>query len=98
MLLAVTYKAKENATEESEKRSFNLFTNWTPPQGFVFKAHYVTGSGKGIAIVEADSAIAVLEAMAPWGPHLDFDSEPCVDISESVPVTLKAFAWRDSIT
>ena len=97
MLLAVTYKPKGNATEESEKRSLNLFTNWTPPQGFEFKAHYVTGSGKGIAIVEASSALAVIEAMAPWGPHLDFDCEPCADISESVPVTQKAHAWRDSV-
>ena len=97
MLLAVTYKPKDNVTEESEKRSLNLFVNWTPPQGFEFKAHYVTGSGKGIAIVEASSALAVLEAMAPWGPHLNFDSEPCVAIAESVPVTQKAFAWRDSV-
>lgn len=97
MLLAVTYKPKENVTEESEKRSLNLFTNWTPPQGFEFKAHYVTGSGKGIAIVEAASALVVLEAMAPFGPYLDFDSEPCADISETVPVTLKTYAWRDSV-
>ena len=84
-------------TEESEKRGLNLFTNWTPPQGFEFKAHYVTGSGKGIAIVEATSALAVIEAMAPFGPFLDFDSEPCADVSEAVPVTLKTYAWRDSV-
>ena len=97
MLLAVTYKPKDNVTEESEKRSLNLFTNWTPPEGFEFKAHYVTGSGKGIAIVEASSALAVIEAMAPFGPFLDFDSEPCADIAEAVPVTMKTYAWRDSV-
>ena len=97
MLLAVTYKPKDNVTEESEERSLQLFTNWTPPAGFEFKAHYVTGSGKGIAIVEADSALAVLEAMAPFGPHLDFDSEPCADISDSVPISQKAYAWRASV-
>ena len=97
MLLAVTYKPKETVTEEEEKRNLTLFQSWTPPAGFVFKNHWVTGSGKGIAIVEADSALSVIEAMAPWGPYLDFDSEPCVDISEAVPASLKAFAWRDSV-
>jgi hypothetical protein len=97
MLLAVTYRPKASISEQDEKRSFGLFTSWTPPQGFEFKAHYVTGSGKGIAIVEASSAAVVLEAMAPWGPYLDFDSEPCVDVAESVPITQKVYAWRDSI-
>ena len=57
MLLTVTYSPKANITEEDEKRSFKMFTSWTPPQGFEFKAHYVTGSGKGVAIVEASSAV-----------------------------------------
>ena len=97
MLLAVTYSAKGNATEESEERSLNLFTNWTPPQGFEFKAHYALASGGGIAIIEASSALAAIEALAPWGPHLEFDLEPCADINEAVGATQKAFAWRSSV-
>lgn len=97
MLLAVTYTPKETVTEEEEKRNLNLFQNWTPPEGFKFIHHFVTGSGKGIAIVEADSAIAAIEAMAPWGPYLNFDSEPCADVSEAVTAQARAMAWRDTI-
>ena len=97
MLFVVTYRPRGDITEEEEKRSLKMFTNWTPPQGFEFKSHYVTGSGKNVAIVEVSSAAVLLEAMAPWGPYLDFDSEPCVDVTEAVAITQKAYAWRDSI-
>jgi len=91
------YKTKEGITEAEDTRGLNLFAQWTPPQGFEFKAHYVTGSGKGVAIVEVSSAAVMLEAMAPWDPFLEFDSEPCVLAEEGVPIMQKALAWRDSI-
>ena len=97
MLFAVTYKTKEGISEAEHSRGLNLFTQWTPPAGFVFQSHYVTGSGKNIAIVEVASAAVLLEAMAPWDPFLEFDSEPCVPAEEGVPIMQKAFAWRASI-
>lgn len=97
MLFAVTYRTKEDISEAEQKRSLNLFVQWTPPQGFEFKSHYVTGSGRNIAIVEVSSAAVLLEAMAPWDPFFDFDSEPCVLVEEAVPIIQKAYAWRDSI-
>jgi len=39
MLFAVHYTARD-VTEEKEKRSLKLFTNWKPPAGYEFKAHY----------------------------------------------------------
>ena len=97
MLFVVMYRSKEGITEEEHKRGLNLFTQWTPPEGFEFKSHYVTGSGKNVAIVEVSSAAALVEAMAPWDPFLEFDSEPCVPAEEGVPIVLKTFDWRDSI-
>ena len=96
MLLAIPYHPKVT-TEEAEKRSLAIFTNWTPPEGFEFKAHYALASGGGIAIVEASSSAAVVEALAPWGPYLEFHPEPCADIAEGVAATQRAFAWRDSL-
>ena len=67
MLFAVSYTARDS-TEEKEKRSLNLFTNWKPPAGYEFKAHYSLADGSGgLAIVEASSPAALLEAHAPWG-------------------------------
>ena len=96
MLLAVTYRPKAT-TEEGEKRSLGLFTSWTPPDGFEFKAHYALAGGGGISIVEVSSAAAAIEALAPWGPYLEFHTEPCAEIAEAVPFVQKAYAWRDSV-
>jgi hypothetical protein len=85
-------------TEDKQKRSLKLFTNWKPPAGYEFKAHYALGDGTGgIAIVEAGSAAAVLEAHAPRGPFFEFKTVPVVDISEAVPIFQKTNAWRDSV-
>lgn len=97
MLFVVMYKSKEGITEQEDKRGWNLFTQWTPPAGFEFKAHYVTASGRNVAIVEAATAATLVEAIAPWDPFLEFDTEPCITVEEATPLIEKAFAWRDSI-
>lgn len=97
VLFVVTYKSKEGITEEEDKRGLALFMQWTPPAGFEFKSHYVTASGRNIAIVEVATAAALVEAIAPWDPFLEFDTEPCITNDEAVPLFQKTFAWRDSV-
>ena len=97
MLFAVIYTARD-VTEEKDKRSLNLFTNWTPPSGYEFKAHYALADGTGgIGIVEANTAAALLEAHAPWAPFFDFRTVPIVEIDKAVPIFHKVNAWRDSV-
>jgi hypothetical protein len=97
MLFALTYIAR-NSTEKKEKRSLNLFTHWKPPAGYEFKSHYSLADGTGgIAIVEASSTAAILEAHAPWGPFFDFKIVPIVEIEKAVPVFQRVQAWRESI-
>jgi uncharacterized protein DUF3303 len=97
MLFAVTYIVKD-ATEESQKRSLNLFTKWAPPAGYAFKAHYALCDGSGgLAIAEASTAAALLEAHAPWAPFFDFKTIPILEIESAVPIFQKVNAWRDSI-
>lgn len=97
MLFAVTYTSI-NVSEESQKRSLNLFANWRPPSGYEFKAHYAfcDGSG-GVAIAEATSTEALLEAHAPWAPFFNFTTVPVVEIEKAVPIFSKVNAWRDTI-
>ena len=98
MLFAVSYKPRAGLTEEREKRTTQLFTSWTPPAGYEFKAHYTRSDGSGgLAIVEVDSAATLLEGHSPWGPFLEFSTVPIVDVAESVPIAQKAYAWRDSV-
>jgi len=98
MLFAISYEPRGDVTEEVEKRSLQLFTNWTPPTGYEIKAHYSLSDGSGgLTIVEVDSAATLLEAASPWGPFLKFKTVPIVDIAETVPIAQKAYAWRDTV-
>ena len=97
MLFCLWYTARD-VTEEKEKRSLNLFTNWKPPAGYEFKAHYALADGTGgIAIVEANSPATLLEAHAPWGPFFEFRTVPVVEIDKAVPIFQRVNAWRDSV-
>jgi hypothetical protein len=96
MLFAAIYKVR-GESEESAKRSLQLFTSWQPP--FELKAHYAFGDGSGgIAIFEADSEAQVLEGTGPWWPFYDFEVTPVLPIEEAVPVYQRINEWRDSIS
>ena len=98
MLFAVTYTGKHDS-EEMEKRSLNLFKNWTPPAGFEFKAHYAFADASGgVAIVEVGSPEALLEACAPYQAFNDFEAIPIVEVSAAMPIYDKTNAWRDSVS
>jgi hypothetical protein len=97
MLFAVIYTARD-LSEDQEKRSLTLFTNWKPPSGYEFKAHYAFADGSGgVGIIEARSAAALLEAHAPWVTFFDFKTLPLVEVTESTPILQKVLKWRDSI-
>ena len=97
MLFGVLYTAR-NVTEENDKRSLNLFTNWKPPAGYEFKAHYAFADGTGgMAVVEANSATALLEAHSPYAAFFDFRTVPIVEIEKAVPIFQRVNAWRDSV-
>jgi Domain of unknown function (DUF3303) len=98
MLFAITWTNRSGATEESEKRSLQLFKNWQPPEGLEFKGFYdYADANGGIAIAESDSAEAILEATAPWGIFFNFSVRPIVPTDKSPAIYAKASAWRDSI-
>jgi len=98
MLFAVTWSSRGNVTEERDKRTLKLFTNWKPPAGFEFKGFYdyVDGNG-GVALVEATSAEVMLEVFATWATFFEFTVRPIVPTEKSTPIFEKAIAWRDSV-
>ena len=97
MLFGVLYAPHAATTEETQKRSLQLFTQWSPP--FEFKVHYARGDGKGgICIVETDSAEAIVEGISPWLPFFDFEVTPVVDVQTAVPLFQRGYAWRDSVS
>lgn len=98
MLFVTIYKNKSTATEEIEKRSLELFVNWKPPAGYDIKSHYAFADGSGgMVLAEAATVEALTEAAAPWGPFLDFEIHPLINVAESVPIAQRVMAWRDSV-
>jgi len=98
MLFGVTWVPTSGPSEERDKRTLKLFSSWRPPAGVDFKAFYDYADGNGgIAIVEADSAEALLETTAPWSAFFVFTTRPVVASEKASPIFEKAIGWRDSI-
>jgi hypothetical protein len=98
VLFANIYTYKENLSEESAKRITNLFTNWAPPAGVEFKAHYAFADGSGgLVINEVSTPAAGFEGCTAWYPFMNQRIVPLVDITESVSISMKVSAWRDSV-
>jgi hypothetical protein len=96
VLFAAIYTPRDSVTEEQQKRSLQLFTSWTPP--FEFKSHYARGDGEGgIAILESETADAVIEGISPWAPFFKFDITPVIDIEQAIPLFQRGYEWRDSV-
>lgn len=95
MLFMAIYRLR-NPSEESHKRALMLFTSWTPP--FEIKAHYSRADGNGgVAIFESTDAAVVLEGVHPWLPFFEIEICPALDVQDSVPIFMRANAWRDSV-
>lgn len=97
MLFGMVYTLR-NPTEQTDRRGINLFTNWTPPQGVEFQAHYEFADGSGgMATLQVASAEALYEATAPFRDIVEFKLVPVVEISVAIPLVQKTQAWADSI-
>jgi hypothetical protein len=82
--------------ENEEGRILDLFAKWKPPAGVAIKAHYVRADGGGLLIIDAESAVALLEGNATWQPFHDYETTPIVEVGEAVPALRRAVAWRES--
>ena len=98
MLFAVSFTPRPGTSEDRDKRTLTMFDQWKPPSGYEFKAFYDYADGDGgMAIVEASSAEALLEAHAIWAPYFVFKIRPVVDVEKGTAIFHKAVAWRDSV-
>ena len=98
MLFAVNYSNLAHGDEARDRRTTRMLAAWKPPAGFEMKAWYDYADGTGgIAIVDAASAEALLEAVAPWATFFDFNAKPIVSVEVSTPIFEKSIAWRDGL-
>jgi hypothetical protein len=69
MLFHVSWKFID-VSEEGQKRSLSVFSNWQPPAGADFSKGfygYSDGTG-GMALVEVDSAATLAQTIDPGRP------------------------------
>jgi hypothetical protein len=99
VLFATVYTSRGAGSEEASKRVLQMWSQWKQPAGLEIKAFYVLADeGGGIIISEASTPAAMLEAISPFAPYLEYKVTPIVEITEAVPILQRVNAWRDSIT
>jgi hypothetical protein len=99
MLFHVTWEFVDTS-EEAQKRSLSVFSQWQPPDGADFsKGFYGFGDGTGgVALIEVDSAATLARTIDPWTPWLRFTVKPILPIEEATQIANEAVAFRDSVS
>jgi hypothetical protein len=84
--------------EIAAKRSMDVFSKWTPPDGVAFHQFLSRlDTGGGYAVVETDNPMLVAEGPAKFAPWFDFEVTPVVDMTEAVAIGQEAIDFRESI-
>ncbi len=97
MLFHVTWQFTDQS-EEAERRSLAVFSQWQPPAGAQFQGFYGFADGTGgVAIIEVDSAATLARTTAPWVPWLRFTATAILPIEESAAIGGEGVAFRDSV-
>jgi len=70
---------------QDTKDMLDQFVNWQPPADETFHQFLVRVDGKGgAAVVETDNVAGFGQATALFGPWVDYDIEPVVDVTEGL--------------
>ena len=97
MLFHIIFKGKAGYTHEDQKRVLELWSRWQPPEGMEIKTFYVGVDGRGFIIIEAKTAEAIYEAIAPWVSVLfDYEVVPIIEVDKAVELLQKAIAFRET--
>ena len=97
MLFYVGWKPRAGQGPVEGERTLEVFSRWTPPEGFEFKGLWARPDGGGFCVCETSSAEVLYEATAPWsGAFLDYDIVPIVDMERAVEIANSAIAFRNS--
>lgn len=99
MKFVVTWKVRDSAgrdgNEAAAARVLELFGRWKPPDDETFHQFLGRLDGQGgYAVVETDNPRSLGEAAARFGPYLEFEAVPVVDLGEEVELQAEGIAFR----
>ena len=87
-----------NNSEENERRSLTVLSQWQPPEGADIQGFYGYADGTGGAmIVDVPDAATMARMTAPWTPWLKFEVKAILPIEEVAAIGGEAVAFRDSV-
>jgi len=97
MKYLVSWDDRMGLDETEGAKLLAAFGKWTPPATLTFHqfVNRVDGRG-GYAVVETDNAADLLDAPSKFGPWLEFDIVPVIDIVESVALQAEGLEFRRS--
>ncbi len=88
--------AQEN--HEDTKRLLDTFAKWAPPSDQDFQQFLgrIDGQG-GFAVVETDNPASLGQGPGIFGPWLEYEVVPVLDIMDSVGITTAGSEFRESV-
>jgi hypothetical protein len=98
----VSWTLRTNGTaqqnHEDGKKLLDTFAKWQAPadQNFLQFLSRVDGRG-GFALIETDNVAGFADASTKFGPWLDYEIIPVVDIMDGVALLASAADFRESI-
>jgi hypothetical protein len=97
MLFHIAWEFTDQS-EEAERRSLAVFSQWQPPEGAQFQGFYgFADGGGGVAIIDVDSVETLTRTTTPWTPWLRFEVTPILPIEQATQIAGEAVAFRDSV-
>lgn len=98
MKYVVQWKVRQNADEETQARSLQVFSKWTPPEEVTFHEFVgrVDGQG-GFAVVETDDVAALARINGIFGAYFDISMHPVLEIQEAAQLLGEGVEFRATV-
>lgn len=88
------------ATAEADlKRSLQLFSKWSPPEGLKMTefVERIDGQG-GYVMCETDDPALLIDGPTKFAVANTFEVVPVMDIMDAIPIANEGIEFRDSIS
>jgi hypothetical protein len=98
MKYVIAWEVPENASEEMQARSLQVFGKWSPAEGtnFLQFLNRVDSRG-GFAVVETEDPTLIARDTAIFGAFLNFTVHPVMDIEEGTRILNEAVEFRRNV-
>jgi hypothetical protein len=100
-LVSMTFRQSGSATENeaAARRMLDLYSKWTPPESTTF--HQFVGrldGGGTFAVIETDNPADLAATTSKFGPFVDYQVYPVVDVEDAVRAAQEGIAFRESVS